>query len=81
MEESKTWQNKKYQKLNNALAEIIDEFSMVQFLPLDNTDEDSVAKVLLQIDNAIQYGEDMDVKDKDAPENNGMNDIFQNEIE
>ena len=70
MEEGETWQNKKFQRLNNALAQIIDDFSMVQFVPLDNTDEESVANVLLQIDNAIQYGEDLEVKDKDGPDNN-----------
>lgn len=30
---------------------------MVQFLPLDLTDEDSITLVLSHIDNAIQYGE------------------------
>ena len=30
---------------------------MVQFLPLDVTDEDSMQLVLSHIDNAIQYGE------------------------
>ena len=30
---------------------------MVQFLPLDVTDEDSVGLILSHIDNAIQYGE------------------------
>ena len=70
MDESDTWQNIKYQKLNNALAQIIEDFSMVQFVPLDNTDEESITNVLLHIDNAIQYGEDLDVKEKDAPDNN-----------
>lgn len=65
MDEGETWENKKYQKLNNALAQIIEDFSMVQFIPLDNTDEESVLNVLQQIDNAIQYGEDLDVKVKD----------------
>ncbi|CAB3990106.1 Hypothetical predicted protein [Paramuricea clavata] len=69
MDESDTWQNKKYQKLNNALAQIIEDFSMVQFLPLDNTDEESIENVLLQIDNAIQYGEDLEVKEKDGADN------------
>jgi hypothetical protein len=78
MDESETWQNKKYQKLNNALAQIIEDFSMVQFVPLNNTDEESIANVLLQIDNAIQYGEDLDVKDKDASDNND-NDFEWNE--
>lgn len=30
---------------------------MVQFLPLDITDEDSVELILSHIDNSIQYGE------------------------
>ena len=30
---------------------------MVQFLPLDVTDEESIGVVLSHIDNAIQYGE------------------------
>ena len=40
----------------------IDDYSLVQFLPLDITQEDSIADVLLYIDNTIQYGEDLDVK-------------------
>jgi GTPase SAR1 family protein len=35
----------------------IEDFNMVQFLPLDLTDEDSITLVLSHIDNAIQYGE------------------------
>lgn len=40
----------------------IDDYSLVQFLPLDVSDEDSLPEVLLYIDNTIQYGEDLDVK-------------------
>lgn len=32
----------------------IEDFNMVQFLPLDVTDEDSIGTVLSHIDNAIQ---------------------------
>lgn len=35
----------------------IEDFNMVQFLPLDVTSEDSVGLILSHIDNAIQYGE------------------------
>ena len=65
------WKNEKFQKLNSALAQIIEDYSMVQFIPLDSTDEDSVANVLLHIDHAIQYGEDLEVKEpkeQDAPD-------------
>lgn len=34
----------------------------VSFLPLDISDEDSIQDVLAQIDAAIQFGEDADVK-------------------
>ena len=35
---------------------------MVQFIPLDITDEDSLQYVLSHIDNAIQYGEAEEVR-------------------
>ena len=41
----------------------IDDYSMVSFLPLNPCDEDSITNLLLQIDNAIQYGEDLDVRE------------------
>ena len=36
---------------------------MVKFQPLDVSDEDSINEILLVIDNIIQYGEDLDVKE------------------
>lgn len=35
----------------------------MKFFPLDQSDEESVGDVLLQIDLAIQYGEDMEPED------------------
>lgn len=35
---------------------------MVSFIPLNIRDEDSIAYVLSNIDNAIQYGEDLEPK-------------------
>ena len=66
MDESGAWQNKKHEKLNNALADVIENFSMVQFIPLNRTEEESIEHLLVQIDNAIQYGEDLEVKEKDT---------------
>ena len=40
----------------------IDDYSMVQFVPLDVSDEESVAYLLQHIDGAIQYGVDADVR-------------------
>ena len=39
-------------------ARQVDDYSMVQFLPLDVSDEESIAFVLQHIDGAIQFGED-----------------------
>ncbi|KAG0488124.1 hypothetical protein HPP92_006659 [Vanilla planifolia] len=54
-----------YAKLNKALAELVDEYSMVNFVPLDLRKESSMQYVLSMIDNCIQYGEDADVKVRD----------------
>jgi hypothetical protein len=55
----------KYHKLNEAIGTLIDEHNMVNFLPLDITDEESVAFVLGHIDHAMQYGEDLEPPDPD----------------
>lgn len=41
----------------------MDDYGLVKFLPLDQSDEESLSDVLLQIDLAIQYGEDMEPKE------------------
>ncbi|RDW76416.1 putative signal sequence-binding GTPase GPN3 [Aspergillus mulundensis] len=46
-----------FERLNRAVAQLIDDFSMVSFLQLEAQDEDSVAAVLSHIDDAIQYHE------------------------
>ncbi|KAJ2878000.1 hypothetical protein FB639_003546, partial [Coemansia asiatica] len=55
--------SKRFKELNMALANLIDEFSMVSFLPLNIKDEDSVAYILSHADNAIQWGEDQEPKE------------------
>ena len=59
----------KFAALNEALLRLIDEFNLVSFIPLNITDEDSVAVTLQHIDHAMQYGEDIEpkeVRDEDA---------------
>ena len=46
-----------FKALNRAVAQLIDDFSMVSFLQLDSTDEDSVGAILSYIDDAVQYHE------------------------
>lgn len=55
----------RYRRMNCAVGNLIDDFSMVSFIPLDITDEDSLAAILLQIDVALQYGETKDVRTRD----------------
>jgi hypothetical protein len=46
-----------FKQLNRAVAQLIDDFSMVSFLKLNVQDEDSVGAVLSYIDDAIQFHE------------------------
>ena len=60
-----------FQQLNRAVARLIDDFSMVQFLQLDAQDEDSVGAILSYIDDAIQYHEAQEPREPvehDAPD-------------
>ena len=54
---------KKYYRLNQSLAKVIDEYSLVRFQPFDVSDEESINDVLIVIDNILQYGEDQEVKE------------------
>ena len=60
----------KYRALNEAISTLITEYSMVSFLPLDITDEDSISLVLSHIDHTIQYGEAEEPVDPDQIEQN-----------
>lgn len=60
-----------FRKLNRAVAQLMDEWSMVAFVALDYSDEESIGDVLAQIDFSIQWGEDADVKIRDL----GMGEI------
>ncbi|KAG6388079.1 hypothetical protein SASPL_153276 [Salvia splendens] len=55
-------------KLNKSLIELVDQYSMVSFFPLDLRKESSIQYILSQIDMSIQFGEDADVKVKDFDE-------------
>ena len=52
----------KYRKLNRAIAGIMEDFALISFVPMDISDEDSLQFVLYQVDSAIGYGEDADVR-------------------
>lgn len=60
--------NKKYRKLTEALGRLIEDYSLVRFLPLNINDENSITDIKITIDNVLQYGEDIEVKVKDFDE-------------
>lgn len=64
----------KYHQLNSAIAGLVDEFNMVQFLPLNVADEDSITAILSHVDNAIQFGEDQEPKEPVEDEEGEMDD-------
>ena len=52
-----------FKRLNRAVAQLIDDFSMVSYLQLDVQNEDSVGAILSYIDDMIQYHESQEPKE------------------
>lgn len=52
-----------FRRLNKAVAGLIESFSMVNYLKLDASDEDSVGAILSYIDDCIQYHEAQEPKE------------------
>jgi hypothetical protein len=53
------------ERLTTSISQLLDDWQMVSFVPLDWRDEDGIENVLLTINNCIQYGEDLDVRGAD----------------
>ena len=60
--------DKRY-KLTQAICELLDDFTMVSFLPLNLKEEDSIDHVLMTVDHAIQYDENREVYINDELDN------------
>lgn len=56
---------RKWNRLTEAICSLLDDYSMVGFVPLNISSEDSIAHVLATVDHSIQYGEDLEVKGAD----------------
>ncbi|KAJ9092170.1 hypothetical protein QFC19_008828 [Naganishia cerealis] len=68
--------NPRFVRLNRAIANLVDDFGMVQFLPLDCTKEsDSVATILSYIDDVTQWSEGQEPKEPVDVEEVGEDDI------
>jgi hypothetical protein len=52
-----------FRRLNRAVAGLIESFSMINYLKLDVTNEDSVGAILSYIDDCIQFHEAQDPKE------------------
>jgi len=50
----------KYRRLNEAMGNLLDEYSLVSFVTLNKEDEDSVELCLAHVNHCIQYGEDLE---------------------
>lgn len=65
---------KKYRYLSKCIGKLIEDYSLVQFVPLNIKDENSIADLQLTINTMIQYGEDQDVRmtdfDQQDPDDN-----------
>lgn len=46
----------RFSALNDVIVNLLDEFAMVSFTPLDIGDEESIETALFQVDSAIQVG-------------------------
>lgn len=54
------------ERLTDALCNLLEDYSMVSFCPLNIRDEESIEHVLSTADHAIQYGEDLEVRAAEA---------------
>ena len=55
----------RHMRLNVAMGKLLDDFSMVGFVPLNIADNESIANLLLLTDQALQYEDEIEVKTKD----------------
>ena len=52
----------KHNKLTMAIYGLLDEYSMVSFIPMNINDEENIDHVLMHVDHTVQYGEDQKVR-------------------
>lgn len=55
--------NPRFQRLNQAIAHLVDDFGMVQFLPLEAENPDSVSTIISYIDDVTQWAESQEPKE------------------
>ncbi|KAL7276414.1 hypothetical protein RUND412_000586 [Rhizina undulata] len=60
--------NPRFHRLNECVVNLIDDFSMIRYLPLESQNEDSVQAILSYIDDCIGWSEVQEPKIKDEAE-------------
>jgi len=55
--------DRRFGRLNSAVCGLLLDYRMVSYLPLDLSSPDSLSIALSHIDNAVQYGDDVEVSD------------------
>jgi len=50
----------KYRSLNEAMGQLLEEYSLVSFVTLNREDEDSIELCLAHVNHCIQYGENLE---------------------
>jgi GPN-loop GTPase len=60
--------SERFRKLSEKVANVMSDFNLVNFIPLDVEDEESISAVMYQVDLCIQYGETLEVQAADEME-------------
>jgi Conserved hypothetical ATP binding protein len=66
-------------KLTSSLVQVLDDWSMISFLPCNIQDEDSLDHVLLTISHTIQYGENNEIHDTTGDDDDDHDDYDYND--
>ncbi|CAE7772932.1 PI4KG4, partial [Symbiodinium pilosum] len=56
----RTSMHPRYRKLNEALGQLLEEYSLVSFVALNRDEEDSIELCLAHVNHCIQYGENLE---------------------
>lgn len=62
----------KFYELNTRIVEVIDNFNMVQYVPLNIQDEESIDTIIQQIDSVVQYDDFRLPKESNLPNEDGQ---------
>ena len=64
-----------FARLNSAICELLEDWSMVQFLPCDPRNTDTIDIILAQVDHSIQYHDDVEPRTQDDEEGDDDGDM------